>query len=435
MLKKIDVGKTHLSNLHEVFKVSEEELENKRARLFPSGNTDNEVHTTSIFLASLCAVKEYREEVLLSINAKKIKTRNVQLHAYTEINSLSKESRPDALLVITSGKASPVIEWIAFIEFKVSKNIIDQTQIDKYISFGKEIGIDTIVTISNQLVTSPSESPVKTRKSFNLYHWSWAYLKVTASRMIRSSSVEDADHVYILSEFRRYLDNHKNIDHFNTMGKNWKESVSRIHLYQESQTIESDLLEIIVNAFQQEEKDITLQLTDSTDSHIELIPKKGKGDRKSKIEEMLNKNKVITSDFYLDKDLNKTFSIDIDFTRQVVSCYTYIKISGGKAQAQTSRLINNFEDNSGYTDSILVNAFYIRNKCLKNDVALSSLIDQKEDSLYYSILEKKFGDEVKFFELRTNDALRRDFQNPKNFIIKLEAIANRFVKQVMQVIH
>lgn len=433
MLKKIDIGKTHLANLHEVFKVNENDFENKKARLFPSGNTDNEIHTTSIFLASLCAVKEYREEILLNIGVKKIKTRNVQLHAFTEINSLSKEDRPDALLVITSGKISPIIEWVAFIEFKVGKEKIDQIQIDRYICFANEIGIKNIITISNQLVTNPFESPVSSKRktSFSLYHWSWAYLKVTTSRLIRNHSIEDEDHIYILGEFRRYLDHHKKIEHFNNMGKQWKESVNKIHSYQINQIVEPSLLESIITAYQQEEKDISLQLTNSTNCHVELIPHRG--DRKTKLESMLNKYKIITSTFYIDQNKEKSFSVEIDFIRQEIRCLTEISISQGKAQAQTSRLINFFEDQSGYTDEILINAIYLRNRGLKNDVTLASLFKQKEeDSSYYSILNKKYGDEVKFFEVKTKDLLGRNFQSSKNFIIKLEAITNRFIKQVMQ---
>ena len=155
MIKKIDLGKTNLSVLHEVFRLnSAAELDKKKARLFPSGNTDTEVPTTSIFLASLCAVKEYREELLISLGINKIKTRNVNLHAYTEIESDSKEDRPDGLLVITSGKHNPVIEWAAFIEAKVGNNTICEKQIARYVDFGKEIGVNTIISISNENIYS-----------------------------------------------------------------------------------------------------------------------------------------------------------------------------------------------------------------------------------------------------------------------------------------
>lgn len=41
MIKKIDFGKTSFKDLHEVFRLTEEELEIRRARLFPQGNTEN----------------------------------------------------------------------------------------------------------------------------------------------------------------------------------------------------------------------------------------------------------------------------------------------------------------------------------------------------------------------------------------------------------
>jgi hypothetical protein len=160
MIKKITPGETNLSDLHQVFKLdSRNSLAKKYVRLFPTGNTETEIATTSIFLASLSAVKEYREELLTTLDVNKIKTRNVNLHVYTELENNSKEERPDGLLVITSGKHNPIIEWVAFIEAKVSDNKIDGQQIDRYINFGKEIGVNTIITISNEMVTSPMSTP------------------------------------------------------------------------------------------------------------------------------------------------------------------------------------------------------------------------------------------------------------------------------------
>jgi len=144
----------------------------------------------------------------------------------------------------------------------------------------------------------------------------------------------------------------------------------------------------------------------------------------------MQSKKVITSQFMLEKDRHNTFFIDVDFIRQEVRCYTHISISTGKSQAQTTKLIKMFEEDSGYTDSILVNAYYIRNRGLKNDVPLSVLINEKAQAEHYSVLDKSFGDEVKFFEVKTKDLLGRDFKSTKNFIIKLESVAYRFLTQV-----
>ena len=162
MIKKIDCGKTHFENLYQIFKyTSPEELESKRARLFPGGNADNEVSTTSIFLSTLSAVKEYREELLSQVGIKKICNKNVSLHTYTELQSGSKDDRPDGLIVITSGKLKPIIEWVCFVEVKIGNNTIDESQVERYATFAREIGVNSIITVSNDLVTNPMQSPIK----------------------------------------------------------------------------------------------------------------------------------------------------------------------------------------------------------------------------------------------------------------------------------
>jgi len=430
MIKKIDCGKTNLEDLHHVFKCSSfDEFESKRARLFPSGNTDNEVSTTSIFLSTLTAVKEYREELLSQIGIKKICNKNVSLHTYTELQSDSKSDRPDGLIVLTSGKLKPIIEWVCFVEVKIGNNPIDEGQVDRYATFAREIGVNSIITISNDLVTNPLQSPVQLKKrSFNLYHWSWVFLKVTAQRLIRTNSIEDEDHIYILSEFRRYVDSHKKLSNHTSMGKEWKESVALIQSLDAKQKIAPLTLSNIVESYIQEEKDISLQLTDRSQFHIELLTK---GDRKEAVKKMLQTSKVVTSQFMLDQDKNNTFSVDVDFIRQEVRCYTNIVIGKGKAQAQTTALVKMFESESGYTDCILVNAVYIRNRSTRTDTPLSTLFEEKELAEPYTILNKSFGDEVKYFEVKTKDLLGRDFRSTKNFIVKLEAIAERFLEQVV----
>ncbi|SMN00006.1 hypothetical protein SPONL_1030 [uncultured Candidatus Thioglobus sp.] len=172
---------------------------------------------------------------------------------------------------------------------------------------------------------------------------------------------------------------------------------------------------------------MSLQLTAESGIHIELV---SKGDRKDAITKMLQTKKVITSQFMLNQDKNNSFFIDVDFTRQEIRCYTNISISNGKAQAQTTKLLKLFDD-SGVTDDILVNAFYIRNKSNYSNSSLSILFEEKTHMEPYSIIDKSLGDEVKFFEVKTKDLLSRDFKNAKNFIIKLESISYRFLTQVV----
>jgi hypothetical protein len=108
-MAKIRLGKELFSDLHRFFNMEKNILESKKSRLFPSGNTMDENQTTSIFLASLQAVKEYREELLINIGVSKIKNRNIKLHVYTEVYNEAKTERIDGLIVLTSGKNNPVI--------------------------------------------------------------------------------------------------------------------------------------------------------------------------------------------------------------------------------------------------------------------------------------------------------------------------------------
>jgi len=260
-----------------------------------------------------------------------------------------------------------------------------------------------------------------------LYHWSWTYLKVTASRLVRTNSVADEDHVYILQELRRYFDAHKNLKSYEHMGSNWKNAVTEIHAYSAEQKIPAELLQQIVSSYIQEEKDISLQLTDKSDYHVELITS---DNHEADVCRMLQSSKTITTTFMVDSDRKNTFSIQVDFIRQKVTCYTSITINKGKAQAQTTTLIKMFEDVAA-ASHILANAYYIRKKSNSQNAPLANLIEERSKAETYSILNKQFGDEIKSFEIKTEDLLSKDFASVKNFIVKLESTAYRFLTQVM----
>lgn len=397
------------------------------SRLFPVGKAESETSTTSIFLATMNAVKEYREELLSTIGIKKIANKNVQLHTFTELSN-DEGDRPDGIIVITSGK-NPIVEWMCFVESKVGSNLLEQTQLDRYVKFAKGININSIITISNQLETTPFNSPLQApRGKFELFHWSWSYLKVMATRLIRTENgIADEDHVYILSEFRRYCDTHPYLSHFDNMGKDWKDSVNKIQDLSHDKKIDNHLLNSIIDAYKQEEKDISLHLTDKTNNYVELV---SKNDRVDEMIKSLNQNKTITSEYIINNDKSKNFYIRINFHQQSVECFTNIIIEKGKAQAQTTALLKMLENDSGIQDRINITGVYLRNKC-QDSVSLCHLIEEKDKGIPYSIINKEYGDTFKTFEIKTKDLLGRDFQGTKNFIIKLEDYTLRFVTQVM----
>ena len=424
-MAKIILGTTLFSDLHHFLNMEENILESKRSRLFPSGNTMDENQTTSIFLASLQAVKEYREELLINIGVSKIKNRNVKLHVYTEVYNEAKTERIDGLIVLTSGKNNPVIEWIAFVESKVKNNVLEQEQIERYIKFGREIGVNTIITISNEMTTSPLESPITTSKArnFNLFHWSWTYLKVMSTRLLRANSIEDEDHIYILGELRRYFDTHKHISNFTHMGKLWADSVASIHETQVGKKIDTSALNEIINSYKQEEKDVSLQLTDISPFYIQLLLKKNEEREESISDQLQNDNRTITSTYFIDNDKKRTFKLEVDFLRKTIASRASVIIEKGKAIAQVSSLLKKLKL-SGVNEDITINAVYKRNK--QQECKLSTLLDEKNDNKPYSIHNKEYGDEIKFFDIYIKKEIGRDFQAPQKFIGEVEGISQTF---------
>jgi len=428
-LKKL-TEKNFLKDLYQIFNFeTEEELEKRKVRLFPIGKTTDENQTTSIFLATLSAVKEYREELFNQIGIKKINNQNIKLHIYTEIPSMSKEDRPDGLIVITSGIHNPVIEWISFVESKIGNQDIEINQIENYIKLGKEIGIENIITISNELVSLPTESPVNinNRVKFNLYHWSWIYLSVTAGRLLNGNVVKDEDHVYILQELRRYFNSHNGIKNYTGMEKNWKEITEEF-----VDKSNKNLIDEIIKSYKQEEKDICLQLIEDTGHFVDLkITNKS---REELIRASLEKNKTITSIFYINGNPNKTFNLDIDFVSRKISCSTRYTIENGKAKAQTTRLLSMFLKDVSNEDDILIGAIYPR-RTISNTVykSLSQLIREKEEG-NYSINNKDYGDTVKEFDIKIVEDLGKDFHRPQLIVTKLETLSKLFLEKVFIVL-
>jgi len=429
MAKKILLGITKLDELAEFLNYEDDQLESKRARLFPLGNTTEENQTTSIFLSSLSAVKEYREELLSAIGITKIKNRNVSIHVFTEIFNDEKSERPDGLIVLTSGKNNPVIEWISFVEVKVKNNQLDIDQVERYIEFGRNIGIDSIITISNKITTSPLESPIETKKGkgFNLYHWSWTYLKVISKHLLRTNKVADEDHIYILNELRYYLDNHKNISNFTNMGSEWKDAVQAIYETDRNKKLAPKDVNDVVFAYKEEEMDIALQLTDRTKYFVHLMMKSNENRSETLYSELIE-SRHMTSSYYIDDNKKHFFSVTVDLAGKFIICQCTVQINNGKAQAQTSSLLKLLEPAA--TENIKVRAVYQRNKSDKEQL-LGDLYEEKKKQKTYSIINKELGDEIKYFEITMRKELGRDMTGSRNFIENIEGLCETFLLQVV----
>jgi hypothetical protein len=431
MAKKITLGQTAFEDLYQYLGFeTQDKLYDKKASLFPIGKSIDEISTTSIFLASLKAVKEYREELISNLGIKKITNKNVDLHIFTEVSSENKDDRPDGLIVLTSGKKNPIIEWMCLVEAKVGNSKIDDVQVERYIDFATSIGIDSILTISNQLVSDVFESVVKTKKAKkfrNLYHWSWTYVSVEAKRLLKNNVVKDEDHIFILSELRRYFDKNPNIKNFNTMDSQWKDATKEVLEHGYNGKISKDTIRKIINSFKQEEQDIGYQLTDKTGYHVQF--KTSKQARDDILEKMIQEEKRLCSTYYIkDQNEKQTFDLELDLISRTLKCITKVSINSGKAQAQTTKLLNAIKD-PAISDDIKIRACYVRKKSTAL-IPLSILLKEQEKKEIYSIVKKEYGDTIKEFEITMMDDLGSDMYKSKKIVEKMESLAEVFLNKV-----
>ncbi len=196
------------------------------ARLIPVASKP-ELRNTCVTSAMLMAVEEFAEALLGAVGAPTGKRSKV--HVWVEpvfkADKSNNKDRPDALIVIDNGRR----QWRALVEAKAKGVDLESTQVERYLDIAKAQGIEAVITISNQFVATPTQSPCEINrqklKKVALFHWSWSYLKTEAKIQLSKSAVSDPDQAYMLKEYVRYLEHDSaGVSEFEQMGKEWVEA-------------------------------------------------------------------------------------------------------------------------------------------------------------------------------------------------------------------
>ena len=136
------------------------ELTVRPARLIPFIKPGHETALTSIFLSAIRLVKEFREDIFSEIGLSKAG----EVHVFTEIafnesdsDIIDRHNQPDGLiLVVVGGK----IKDAALFEMKNGYDKLDENQVKSYIKIAQRYNINKLITVSNQFVTTPTQSPL-----------------------------------------------------------------------------------------------------------------------------------------------------------------------------------------------------------------------------------------------------------------------------------
>ena len=245
---------------------------------------------TSIFLSALRLVKEFRNHIFKTIGL----SRSNFLRIYTEAEFvLCDKKRIDGLILVIRGKK--IIDALV-LEVK-NKNVeLDETQIRDYLEIAKAYGIPNLLTISNQFVSFPTQSPlnIKAPKQVSTYHLSWSFILTVAYILLAENdyNIADVDQVEIMRETVEYFESPQSgILGFTQMKAGWVELTQKANAGT-SLKISESCVEDTVSSWLQEERDMSLILSRELGLLVKSGKPKFKNDLSSRID--YEKKEVIT---------------------------------------------------------------------------------------------------------------------------------------------
>lgn len=255
-------------------KFPEDCKQGEQARLIPVMDW-RETHLLGFFLAALQGVPSYSRALFDLIDAPKGKTQKVE--CFTEVvfrSDKTGENRVDGLIEISRGKT----QWRGIVEAKMGSAAIESEQIERYLRLARENKVDAVITISNDFVARPTDSPIKVSgmltKSVKLYHLSWWSLVTEALLIQHNQSDLTGSESFLLEELlRACLHPKSKIQGFTQMNKSWKEVVAKV----QSGTLQKSDPDTLatVSDWMQEQKELALILSRYLGRHATLwLPSK-----------------------------------------------------------------------------------------------------------------------------------------------------------------
>ncbi|MBC8277183.1 MAG: hypothetical protein H8E46_03055 [FCB group bacterium] len=190
------------------------------------------------------------------------------------------------------------------LEVKNKNNELDEEQICSYLNIAKEYNIPKLLTISNQFVSYPTQSPLslKPPKNVALYHLSWTYILTIAHLLLfdNDENIEDEDQIEIMKEVLEYFESENSgVLGFTQMKQGWTEIVDKINSGTPLK-LDDKSVEDTVSSWLEEERDMALSLSRELGLIVRTGKRKYKNNLKARIEE---EKKELISNKYLESVL------------------------------------------------------------------------------------------------------------------------------------
>ena len=408
-----------------------QELHLQPARLIPLHKPGDEMALSSIILSALRLIDEFRKSVFKEINLSISGT----IHIYNEVEFLLfNKKRIDGLLLVVRGKN--IVDAV-LIEVKNKNNEIDEKQIVDYVNIAKAYKIPKLLTISNQFVSFPTQSPVpiKTPKAVSLYHLSWSYLLTIAHILLfeNENNITDQDQVEIMKEVVEYFESkNSGIIGFTQMKQGWSDVVRKTNAGI-SLLMNDNSVEETVSSWLQEERDMALMLSRNLGLLVQSGQNKYKDSLKARIEYEKNElisNKFLESSLQIEGAASNITVRPIFDRRNIEMSVTLLPPQDRKTRSQITWLKNQIKACDRKNPELF--------KYLKNDILIDVNIKYIQDPIrcnleeFADVHEQVMNKEIRSFNILLLNNLGRKFESRKGFVVIIEGMLIDFYKGIVQ---
>ena len=314
----------------------------KPARLIPTtSQSRKEERLVSVLLGTLRVVRPLAEVLLGRCGVKLGKT--AQVSSYVEVMLPDAEGgtkdRPDGLICASKRNT----HWTALLEAKIDNVAIDEAQVRRYAEAAKRLGVDAVITLSNQLVPLPTHTPYTVPKRLSnkvkFFHLSWVSILTHAALILRERQSLDVEQAFVLDEMVNYFEHPgSGVKRFDRMNPEWRQLVLGIRVEQQFKR-NSDEISNTVSSWHQEERDLCLILNRRIGQPINIrMPRKHQVDPAIRLRDasdlLLASNELRSS--FIVPNAAGDIDVTINLQRRTVSCSMTVKAPGDKKRASSS---------------------------------------------------------------------------------------------------
>ncbi len=314
----------------------------KPARLIPTtSQTRKEERLVSVLLGTLRVVRPLAEVLLGRCGIKLGKT--AQVTSYVEVKLPDGENgtidRPDGLICVSKRNS----RWTALLEAKIDNAAIDEAQVHRYAEAARRLGIDAVITLSNQLVPLPTHTPYSVPKRLSnkvdFFHLSWVSILTHAALILRERQSLDVEQAFVLDEMVNYFEHPgAGVKRFDRMNPEWRALVLGVRV---DQQFKRNSVEIsnTVSSWHQEERDLCLILDRRIGQPIGIrMPRKHQEDpvmRLRDASDLLVASKELRSSFIVPHAAGD-IDVTVNLQRRTVACSMTVRAPGDRKRASAS---------------------------------------------------------------------------------------------------